>query len=212
MSKLPSIYLLIVLWVFWCSLHSLLISGFIVTGMKKALGERFAYYRVIFNVFSLVALIPILIYEFSIPEEVIFAWPGPWEILRLGMVGASFLLFYGGAKVYDLKYVLGIKQVDELRQGIRPEPMIFNTSGILHFVRHPWYSGAILFIWAFGRISDVSLVTKIILTAYVIIGTFLEEIKLVRDIGAPYAEYRQKVPMLIPWKLINVLQWKNSSR
>jgi protein-S-isoprenylcysteine O-methyltransferase Ste14 len=106
-------------------------------------------------------------------------------------------------------YVIGIKQVKELHDGSACKPMDFNTSGILQYVRHPWYSSAIILVWAFGPISDVTLITKIILTVYIIIGTFLEEKKLIRAIGTPYLEYRQKVPMLIPWKSVNPLQWKN---
>jgi protein-S-isoprenylcysteine O-methyltransferase Ste14 len=74
------------------------------------------------------------------------------------------------------------------------------TNGILGYVRHPWYSGAILLILAFGVITDVSLVSKIVLISYIIIGTLLEENKLISEIGEPYRAYRKKVPMLIPWK------------
>ncbi len=102
--------------------------------------------------------------------------------------------------MYDMRYVLGTKQVQEMREGKKVEPMDFNSAGILEYVRHPWYSGAILLVWSFGPISDVSLVTNIILTAYIIIGTFLEEKKLIFEIGEPYLQYRKRVPMLLPWK------------
>jgi protein-S-isoprenylcysteine O-methyltransferase Ste14 len=46
----------------------------------------------------------------------------------------------------------------------------------------------------------VSLVSKLVLSVYIIIGTLLEEQKLIREIGEPYRAYRKKVPMLIPWK------------
>jgi protein-S-isoprenylcysteine O-methyltransferase Ste14 len=142
----------------------------------------------------------VVIYQQSLSEEIIFSWPGLWNLLKFSMYLASFVLFYGGYRVFDMRYVLGIKQVHEMREGKKTEVMDFNTAGILEYVRHPWYSGAILLVWAFGSISDVSLVTKIILTAYIIIGTSLEEKKLIHEIGEPYLEYRKRVPMLIPWK------------
>lgn len=200
MGKLNSIYILVLLWILWCSLHSLLISRFFTARMKKILGIKFAYYRLAFNGFSLLTLIPVILYKELLPEKIIFSWPGPWKILQLGMYLASFVLFYGGYRVFDMRYVLGTKQVHEMREGRKIEPMDFNSTGILEYVRHPWYSGAILLVWAFGPISDVSLVTKIILTAYIIIGTFLEEKKLICEIGEPYLEYRKRVPMLVPWK------------
>ena len=200
MGKLHSIYILAFLWILWCSLHSLLISSFFITRMKDIWGKKFAYYRLAFNTFSLLTLIPVVLYKQLLPEEIFFSWPGPWNILKLGMYLVSFVLFYGGYRVFDMHYVLGTKQVHEMREGKEIEAMDFNTAGILEYVRHPWYSGAILLVWAFGHISDVSLVTKIILTAYIIIGTVLEEKKLVHEIGKPYLEYRKRVPMLIPWK------------
>ena len=81
--------------------------------------------------------------------------------------------------------------------------MPFKTRGILEYVRHPWYTGGILLVWGFGDITDVSLVLKVILSSYFIIGTILEERKLVAEIGEPYREYCQRVPMLIPWKRVN---------
>jgi len=200
MSKLHSIYILAFLWTLWCSLHSLLISRSFTARMKNIWGKKFAYYRLAFNTFSLLTLIPVLLYKELLPVELIFSWPGLWKILQFGMFMASFILFYGGYRVFDMRFVLGTKQVQEMREGKKTEAMDFNSTGILEYVRHPWYSGAIILVWAFGPISDVSLVTNIILTAYIIIGTFLEEKKLVFEIGQPYLEYRKRVPMLIPWK------------
>jgi protein-S-isoprenylcysteine O-methyltransferase Ste14 len=169
--------------------------------MRDIWGMKFAYYRLIYNFFSLLTLIPVVTYQISLPVKIIFSWPGPWIALKFGMCLASFALFYGGYRVFDMRYVLGTKQVSEMREGRKIEAINFNTTGILNYVRHPWYSGAILLVWAFGTISDVSLISKIILTAYIIIGTFLEERKLIDEIGEKYLEYRKRVPMLIPWKI-----------
>ena len=194
------IFLLAMLWTLWCSLHSLLISRSFTARMQDILGKKFAYYRLAYNTFSLLTLLPVVIYQLSLSEEIIFSWPGPWILVKFAMFLASFVLFYGGYRVFDMHYVLGIKQVHEMREDKKVDAMDFNFAGILEYVRHPWYSGAILLVWAFGSISDVSLVTKILLTAYIIIGTFLEEKKLVQEIGEPYLEYRKRVSMLIPWK------------
>ena len=161
---------------------------------------KFGYYRLAYNAFSFITLILVVSFQQSFVEEVIFSWPGAWGILKLGMYLVSIALFYAGYRVFDMRYVLGVKQLREMRDGGKTEVMEFSTTGILEYVRHPCYSGAILLIWAFGPITDVSLVSKIILTAYIIIGTFLEEKKLIHEIGEPYIEYRKRVPMLIPWK------------
>jgi protein-S-isoprenylcysteine O-methyltransferase Ste14 len=203
MESLNQIAILSVLWICWCILHSLLISRGVVSFFKTILREKFAYYRLCYNVFSFVTLLPILMYHFSLPEVVFWDWPGAWLLLKFVMYIAAFILFYSGYLAYDLQYVLGLKQIRELSAGRNGETMDFKTSGILEYVRHPWYSGGILLVWALGYISDVSLVIKVILTAYFIIGTKLEEKKLVAEIGEPYRQYCRRVPMLIPWKKPN---------
>jgi protein-S-isoprenylcysteine O-methyltransferase Ste14 len=181
-------------------LHSLLISRVFTARIEGIWGRRHRYYRLAYSVFSLFSLLPVIYFQLSLEEKVIFAWPWPWYIVKYGIYAVAFLLFYGGYRVYDLQYMLGIRQIHEARYGEKDESMEFTTEGILGYVRHPWYSGAILLVWAFGVVTDVSLVSKLVLTAYIIIGTLLEEQKLIGEIGEPYLAYRKKVPMLFPWK------------
>ena len=200
MENLNQIAISSILWICWCTMHSLLISPDVIAFFKRTLKEKFAYYRLYYNAFSFITLLPVLMYHFSLPEVVYFDWPGFWLLLKITMYIAAFILFYSGSKAYDLQYVLGLKQIREFSEGRSQEAMPFETSGILEYVRHPWYSASILLVWAFGNISDVSLAVKVIITLYFIIGTKLEEQKLFSEIGEPYRQYCRRVPMLIPWK------------
>jgi protein-S-isoprenylcysteine O-methyltransferase Ste14 len=66
-------------------------------------------------------------------------------------------------------------------------------------VRHPWYSGGILIIWA--RPLDTSaILTNVVLTGYFVVGTRLEERKLTAQFGQEYADYQQRVSMFLPLK------------
>jgi protein-S-isoprenylcysteine O-methyltransferase Ste14 len=200
MTRIHAIFFLVVLWIAWCFLHSLLISRGFAERMKGILGRKYAYYRLCYVIFSFVSLLPVICFQLQLDEKVIFAWPPPWYIVKYALYAAAIILFYGGYRVYDLQYMLGIKQIDDMKHGVNNKTTDFTTEGILGYVRHPWYSGAILLVWGFGVVSDVSLVSKVVLTAYIILGTVLEEKKLIHEIGAPYRMYQKKVPMLIPWK------------
>jgi protein-S-isoprenylcysteine O-methyltransferase Ste14 len=200
MTRIQSISVLALSWTAWCFLHSLLISRGFAARMQEILGRKYAYYRLVYTIFSLLSLAPVMYFQLQLAEKVIFAWPWPWVLLKYGMYAAAFLLFYGGFRVYDLQYMLGIRQIHEMKHGSKEKGMDFTTDGILTYVRHPWYSGAILLVLAFGHITDVSLVSKAVLTAYIIIGALLEERKLMHEVGEPYRAYRKKVPMFIPWK------------
>ena len=72
-----------------------------------------------------------------------------------------------------------------------------DTSGVLGITRHPWYLATMLLIWA--RQMDISaIIVNVIFTAYLIVGTYLEEKKLAGEFGENYRNYQKKVPMLIP--------------
>jgi len=149
-------------------------------------------------------LIPRIALPVRLQVKSIFAWPWPWVLVKIAMCLAAFILYYGGYRTYGMKYVLGIKQAQEKRGDTIQKAAAFRISGILEYVRHPWYLATILLVWALGPVSDVSLVVKIILTAYIIIGTFLEERKIIQEIGAPYLEYRTEVFLLTFWEKMNV--------
>ncbi len=188
------------LWIAWCVLHSLLISSYAHTTARILLGRYFGLYRLSYVLFSVVTLVPVLCYQYSLPQHVIFDWHGHWRLLPAGLLVYAAVLFYLGSRVYDMSYFLGISQWRQSRRAEAPAPLPFHCDGILGYVRHPWYSGGIAFLWGAGPNSDVSLPGKLILSAYLVIGTFLEEKRLQKELGAPYIAYCRTVPMLIPWK------------
>jgi protein-S-isoprenylcysteine O-methyltransferase Ste14 len=190
--------LLAALWALWCAAHSLLISVRTTAFLKDRLGDGYRYARISFNLFALLSLIPVMAYSHAIGGEPFIRWEGIWRLVQIPVLGLSLWLFAAGARAYDLRQVVGIRQIEEHESagGITRSGGLA-TSGIMGQVRHPWYSGSILLLWS-RNIDIAALVTNLMLTAYLIIGTFLEERKLSMEFGEEYAEYRRKVPMLIP--------------
>ena len=131
MENLNQIVILAILWICWCTMHSLLISPGVIAFFKSTLKEKFAYYRLYYNAFSFITLLPILMYHFNLLGVVYFNWPGFWLLLKIAMYMAAFILFYSGYQVYDLQYVLGLKQIREFSEGRSQEALDFKTSGIL---------------------------------------------------------------------------------
>jgi protein-S-isoprenylcysteine O-methyltransferase Ste14 len=117
----------------------------------------------------------------------------------------AVLLFYLGARHYDVRLVLGIKQIREgTSNKLITDTDELDTSGVLGITRHPWYLAAILLIWA--RHLDVSAIfVNIILTFYLIVGTYLEEKKLIGEFGEKYVTYQKRVSMLIPYKWLKAM-------
>jgi protein-S-isoprenylcysteine O-methyltransferase Ste14 len=75
----------------------------------------------------------------------------------------------------------------------------FDLSGVLGVVRHPWYVAVFILLWA-SNLNRTGIIINLILSAYLVIGTFLEERKLVLEFGDKYKVYQRQVSMFIPLK------------
>jgi protein-S-isoprenylcysteine O-methyltransferase Ste14 len=98
--------------------------------------------------------------------------------------------------------LFGLRQVWLYLRGIPHTPLRFRTPGLYRIVRHPLYVGWLLVFWSAPLMTVAHLVFAIATTAYILIAIQLEE----RDLGRShpeYAEYRSRVPMLLPFKSSN---------
>jgi protein-S-isoprenylcysteine O-methyltransferase Ste14 len=86
------------------------------------------------------------------------------------------------------------------------------VEGLYRFVRHPMMLGIFLMLWATPSMSIGHLVFSVGMSAYVVLGTFLEEAALVQRFGAPYVEYCRRVPMLLPIPRPRPRQPKNAAK
>ena len=194
-------YLILALLVIaWCVLHSVMISVSVTEYLKNRLGPIFRFYRLFFNLVAILTLVPVALFAYSTQTQVIFHWNGYMRIGQVILLGIAVLLFFLGGRHYDARQFLGIKQIREgTSNKVITDTGELDTSGVLGITRHPWYLATILFIWA--RQLDVSaILVNVILTSYLIVGTYLEEKKLVREFGEKYLAYQKRVSMLIPYK------------
>jgi len=192
------------LWVIWCALHSILIDLSVTDYFRDKLGNRFRFYRFAYNLISVATLIPVLYYAHTIKGSLLFSWNGSLILLQLLLFMMAFVLFLGGAKKYDMLKFLGIRQIRSgMNHATLSETDELDMTGIHGIVRHPWYTGAILFLWSINKnIYPSTLIMNIILTIYLVIGAYLEEKKLIVQFGDQYIKYRDNVSMLFPIKWV----------
>ena len=105
------------------------------------------------------------------------------------ILAATFLINH-----FDL---FGLRQVWLNLRGIPYTNLSFSTPGMYRIVRHPLYVGWLLMFWAAPVMTVAHLVFTLGTTAYILIAIQFEERDLVRS-HKEYAEYRRKVPMLLP--------------
>ena len=179
----------------WGILHSLLASLASKEFFGKTLGAGFMrLYRLGYNVFSVLSLLPVLWLMWVLSDQPLYSVPAPWKYLMLAGQGiAAFLLLYGVLQTDTLSFI-GLRQLadPELKSGM------LVTSGLYRFVRHPLYSAGLLFLWLTPALTINQLNVYLSATLYIFVGAYFEERKLLREYGAAYAEYKSVTPMILP--------------
>ncbi|MEJ7627057.1 MAG: isoprenylcysteine carboxylmethyltransferase family protein [Ferruginibacter sp.] len=186
--------ILIAAWILYCSLHSILANEKIKYRITRSSKISDNNYRLLYNVFALVSLVVILIYQFYLNSRLLF------EVTLISKVIAYFLTLSGLAImiVCIRKYFLQLSGLNTKVTVTRP---VLETGGIHRFVRHPLYSGTFIFLAGLFLLIPLlsNFIAVIIIIIYTIIGVRFEEQKLVSLFGSEYKEYQRKVPMLIPF-------------
>jgi protein-S-isoprenylcysteine O-methyltransferase Ste14 len=200
MGFLNEYFLLTILLISYCLLHSLLISIPVTSFFKRKMGERFSYYRLLFNLFALFSLLPVLYFSNTLDSPKIIRWDGIFLYIQIVLILFGIWIIYSGSKAYNFKQFAGINQI-KLKTLDENDIISDNlsTSGISSYIRHPWYSGVIVLLWA-RNLDKSALIVNIVFTAYLIIGAYWEEKKLVLAFGPGYLKYQKEVSMFFPAK------------
>lgn len=192
--------LLALLWSAWCGLHSLLITPAVSGRIQNRWGGYFAYYRLGYNLFSLLTLLPLWFYTKSLSGLTGALWSWPYSLVQGLMALLAVVAFVAGGRAYDLPFFLGLRQIKDSRAtSLLSAPGPLRSWGILGMVRHPWYTGGMLLVWA-QKMDFPILIMSLILSVYFIVGALLEERKLTRLYGQVYCEYQREVSMFFPYR------------
>lgn len=195
---------LALLWAAYCAVHSALISTRVTDYFRRLLGTRYAFYRLFFNAFSLVTLVPLLMYSRSprFQDPAIFEWSGNWRILRYSLILLSAVLLISGARHYSLSQFLGIRQIrTRSSRAALTKTGDIDTTGVLGITSYPWYVAVFLLIWA-SDLNMGKITVNAVLSAYLVIGALLEERKLVLEFGDRYRDYQRNVSIFVPIKCL----------
>jgi len=118
-----------------------------------------------------------------------------WGLFAVGWLlvpAVSFMLYH-----FDL---FGMRQVWLHLKGRANESLPFRVPMLYKHVRHPLYIGWATAFWATPTMTVGHLLFAVVLTVYMALAAQIEERDLIAYFGQVYEEYRQRVPMFVPWR------------
>jgi len=195
--------LLAVSWILYAAVHSLLASTRAKQAVQRRFPDHYRTYRLVYNGLAGLLLIPPLWLLASYPGSPLWHWPAPLDWLA----DAAALLAVGGfgwsLRYYDTGEFLGTRQLRNAPAEAEDQTPL-TLSPLHRWVRHPWYFLGLVIIWT-REMNTALLITAVMLTLYLVIGSRLEDNKLIATYGDAYRRYRARVPGLLP------LPWRHLS-
>lgn len=195
-------YLLIVLlWIGFGVIHSLMIDEKFSKQVAKVMGRYFVFYRLTYNMLSMVLLWLLLDFTRDVDHTFIIHFSSPWSIIQYLLMTVSVATILWALFSYDVFEFVGIRPIlDSVRGKLtvveKLQPL--TKQGLLGVVRHPMYLATIVLMWSLNStLADV--MVHVVMTVYIIVGIRLEEKKLISKYGQDYIDYQREVPALIPF-------------
>lgn len=177
-------------WLVYFFLHSFLATTSIKGKILEKTRISRKHYRLIYSIWSSVALLMLLLLNGMIESSDFFHRYGYSRYLSLFVASFGVIIIRLAFKEYSLINFLGLGE----------EKQKLVIQGILKRVRHPIYSGTILVVIGYFMFSPnlPTLVSSLCILGYLPIGIFLEEKKLIDQFGDAYRQYQKEVPALLP--------------
>ena len=190
-------------WIAYFVLHSVLASLTLKRWVARTRPRWMPAYRLFFNTVAVVLVVPILWWTFAIRGEPLWTWQGPWWWLANGLALCALLGVLWSMRYYDSGEFLGTRQWRKGEDRVEDQERL-HISPLHRYVRHPWYFLSLVLIWT-RDMDPAFLLSAVCITAYFVIGSRLEEQKLLVYHGDAYRRYLAKVPGLVP------LPWRHLS-
>ena len=178
--------------------HSIMVRK----GFKQRLGKFIpeVYHGAFYALTSALTFLPVMLFWQKSSTIIVSAGGMVYWLLR-----ALFFLcvagFVWGTKSLGSFDALGVKPLMRHISNRPSRPQQIMAKGPYRWVRHPLYLFMIMMIWSCPVLTADRLVFNILWTAWIVIGTRLEDRDLHREFGSQYRQYSAQVPMLIPYRI-----------
>ena len=199
----------------WAAVHSLLATTKSKRVAERTLGTRAneGLYRLGYNGVAVATTAGLAWYLHRLPDRTIYRVRGVARIPLSVTRGAMVLVALRAAAEIGVGRFSGFSEALAwvTRQRTFPAPegqgpaaeegserSVLKTGGPFRYVRHPLNSSATAIVFLTPTMTTVRLTVAIATLLYAVIGSKLEERRLLAMYGEVYRRYRDSVPFLVP--------------
>lgn len=202
----PSLLLLAAGWIVYFVVHSALASLPVKRWVAARHPALVPAYRLGFNLVAVALLLPVLWLMYSLRGPWIWSWQGPAWLVANGLAALAVAGFAWSLRFYDGSEFLGTRQWRTRERSVLDQERL-RLSPLHRVVRHPWYALGLVLVWT-RDMDAATLLSAVLISAYFVVGSWLEERKLAVYHGAAYRQYRQRVPSLVPlpWRYLTAAE------
>lgn len=127
----------------------------------------------------------------------------PWSLRQLlswSLLLISLVFIFTGVRMFNKHGKIDQNRAGESLVGIEKTSQLV-TTGIYHYIRHPFYSSLLFLGWGIflKSISGLGLLLALINTIFLFITARREETENIEFFGEPYQVYMQETKMFIPF-------------
>jgi protein-S-isoprenylcysteine O-methyltransferase Ste14 len=190
-------------WAMFYALHSALAHHSVKAFVQSKAKGHYRYYRLLFNLISVVFLSGLLVFQFSLPAETILQLPALLPIAGTLVFVLGLVVLVVAFASFNKAEFVGLQQLrltDAPKQTQHQVTQLTKT-GMYAYVRHPLYFGIVLLL--VGALLYIPSYPMLVFVAtsliYLPIGVYLEEQKLIVEFGDAYRLYQKEAKRFIPF-------------
>ncbi len=175
--------------------HSGMVRSSFRRWSARFIGEK--YHAALFTIASSILLLLLVVF-WQESHVALYSAQGASRILLRVVFVLSLAGFFWGSRSLGRFDAFGLDPIVNSMKGRADLPKRFRIRGPYRWVRHPLYLFCALMIWSCPDLTADRLLFDLLWTAWIVVGSILEERDLAASFGEDYRAYQTKVPMLIP--------------
>ncbi len=179
----------------FAAMHSLLASKQFKDFAWGVFGPGMArWYMIFYSIFATITFIPLAMMLLLFPGRKLYVISSPWRWLMVGVQLLSAAWIVKGFTDSPHRFSIG----QQLSKSKETKPLV--PRGVYCYVRDPFLISGLLGMWMTPFMTTKLLVTYLLASLYLYLGSMHWETRLLAQFGKEYNDYQKKVPRMIPWK------------